>query len=99
MTARKIRKFFINCGKFEEDGNRTFWAYGHKVGYVMFNKSLIIVRDLGTEYPELLQMQSFKDIDVIADIGKGIYVGSRHLTIESKNRKNLKINDPTSYVR
>lgn len=37
---------------------------------------------MGTEYPELLQMQSFKDINVIADIGKGIYVGSRHLTLE-----------------
>ena len=36
-------------------------------------------------------MQSFKDIDVIADIGKGIYVGSRHLTIESRDKDDVNL--------
>ena len=83
MTSRKIRSFFINSGKFEEDGNKTFWANNHKVGCVLFNKSLIVIRDLGTEYPELLQIQSFKDIDQLADLGKGFFIGSRRMTFES----------------
>ena len=86
MTSRKIRSFFINSGKFKEDGNKTFWANDHKVGCVLFNKSLIIIRDLGTEYPELLQIQSFKDIEQLADLDKGFFIGSRRMTFESTSR-------------
>lgn len=42
MTKRAVANFFASQPeKYTADGNKTFWAQGHKVGYVLFNGSLM----------------------------------------------------------
>jgi len=81
MTKTKIKTFFETIG-LQKDDNNTYW-HG-KIGYVLFNKSLIVIRHNENDFPALLCMHSFKDINLLAKHEvKGVIVGSKKLTRES----------------
>lgn len=78
MTSRKVFKFFRG-GAFTED-NRTFWTKSHKVGCILFNKSIVIVRDKGEAGLELMRMISFRDVSQLISFKNGdFFIGQKSL--------------------
>ncbi len=82
MTRRQVERFF-NTEAFRNDGNNTYW--NDKLGYVLFNKSIIVIFDNGGERPELVAMQSYKDTSVLLyDQKKGVFIGSHRMEREDE---------------
>ena len=75
MTKRRIKRFFENLG-FSYDNN-TYTRQGDKTEFVLFNKSLLVTRNMGTEYPELMMTVAFREIKSLVDLGKGLYIERR----------------------
>ena len=85
MTKRAVTNFFASQPeKYTADGNKTFWAQGHKVGYVLFNGSLITIRDTGERFPQLVGIQAVKDISEMIQTDKGLFVGSKAKAREAR---------------
>ena len=81
MTKRQVRNFFNN-GRFERD-NGAWWA--GKVGFLLFDRSLLILLGKDTDKPALLLIQRLRDIPFLAyDERRGVIVGSRAMTKEAR---------------
>jgi len=76
MTSRKVFKFFRG-GAFTED-NRTFWTKSHKIGCILFNKTIVMVYDRGELGLELARMISFKDVLTLVSFANGdFFIGQK----------------------
>ncbi len=81
MTRRQVERFF-NTEAFRKDDNNTYWE--RSLGYILFNKSIIVIHDTGGERPELVAMQSYKDTSVLLyDKDKGVFIGSHRMEREN----------------
>lgn len=79
MTSGKVFKFFRG-GAFIED-NRTFWTKSHKLGCILFNKTIVIVYDRKEHGLELARMISFKDVFTLVSFKNGdFFIGQKSLT-------------------
>ena len=79
MTKRQIRNFF-NDGRFER--NNGAWWVG-KVGFLLFDRSLLMLLGRDTDKPSLLLIQKIRDIPFLAyDEKMGVIVGSRQMAKE-----------------
>ena len=82
MTKRQIRNFFDNNDKFERD-NGAWWA--GNVGFLLFDRSLLMLLGRDTDKPALLLIQKIRDIPFLAyDEQRGVIVGSRKMTKEAR---------------
>lgn len=78
MTSRKVFKFFRG-GAFTED-NRTFWTKSHKIGCILFNKTIVLVYDRGEHGLELARMISFRDVSQLISFRNGdFFIGQKSL--------------------
>ena len=82
MTKRQIRNFFNNKPEFVRDNN-VWWA--GKVGFLLFDRSLLMLLGRDTDKPALLLIQRLRDIPFLAwDERHGVIVGSRKMTKEAR---------------
>lgn len=82
MTKRQIRRFFCNP-EFEYD-NGAWWR--GDVGFLLFNRSLLMLLGRNTDKPSLLLIQKLSDVSfLVLEQKRGVIVGSRKMTRESNN--------------
>ena len=82
MTKRQIRNFFNGNRAFERD-NGAWWA--GKVGFLLFDRSLLMLLGRDTDRPGLLLIQKIGDIPFLAyDEKRGVIVGSRKMQKEAR---------------
>lgn len=82
MNKRQIRKFF-NTERFERDNGA--WWHG-EVGFLLFDRSLLMLYGRNTDKPSLLLIQKIRDIPfLVFDNSKGVIVGSRRMSKEAKS--------------
>lgn len=82
MTKRQIRNFFNGKPEFVRDNN--VWWNGN-VGFLLFDRSLLMLLGKDTDKPALLLIQRLRDIPFLAyDERKGVIVGSRKMTREAR---------------
>ena len=82
MTKRQIRNFFNNKPEFVRD-NGAWW--NGNVGYLLFDRSLLMLLGKDTDKPALLLIQRLRDIPFLAwDERRGVIVGSRKMTREAR---------------
>ena len=80
MTKRQVRQFFNN-ERFERDNGA--WWHG-EVGFLLFNRSLLMLLGRNTDKPSLLLIQKLRDIPFLAfDEKRGVIVGSRKMNKEA----------------
>lgn len=85
MTKKKIEKFLTESGLIN-DGNNTYW--NEMMGYILFNRTLIVIRQTDNTFPFLIDMHSFRDINfLIKHEVKGIIIGSKKLTKEARKKR------------
>lgn len=78
MTSRKVFKFFRG-GAFTED-NMTFWTKSHKIGCILFNKTIVMVYDRGELGLQLARMISFRDVSQLVSFRNGdFFIGQKSL--------------------
>lgn len=81
MTKRQLKTFFNNP-LFEKD-NRAWWK--GDIGYLLFDRSLLMLLGKDTDKPALLLIQRLRDIPFLAyDEARGVIVGSRRMTKEAR---------------
>ena len=81
MTKRQIRNFFNNKPEFVRD-NSVWW--NGNVGFLLFDRSLLMLLGKDTDKPALLLIQRLRDIPFLAyDERRGVIVGSRKMTREA----------------
>lgn len=82
MTKRQVRNFFNNKPEFVRENN--VWWNGN-VGFLMFDRSLLMLLGKDTDKPALLLIQRLRDIPFLAyDERRGVIVGSRRMTKEAR---------------
>ena len=82
MTKRQIRNFFNSNSLFVRD-NGAWW--NGNVGYLLFDRSLLMLLGKDTDKPALLLIQRLRDIPFLAyDEKRGVIVGSRKMTKEAR---------------
>lgn len=82
MTKRQIRNFFNSNSLFVRD-NGAWW--NGNVGYLLFDRSLLMLLGKDTDKPALLLIQRLRDIPFLAyDEKRGVIVGSRKMTREAR---------------
>lgn len=82
MTKRQILRFFSNPA-FEYD-NGAWWR--RDVGFLSFNRSLLMLLGRNTDKPSLLLIQKLSDVSfLVLEQKRGVIVGSRKMSRESKN--------------
>lgn len=80
MTKRQIRKFFNN-ERFERDNGA--WWHG-EVGFLLFDRSLLMLLGRNTDRPSLMLIQKLRDIPfLVFDEKRGVIVGSRKMSKEA----------------
>ena len=81
MTKRQVRNFFNSNPHFVRD-NGAWW--NGNVGYLLFDRSLLMLLGKDTDKPALLLIQRLRDIPFLAyDEKRGVIVGSRKMTREA----------------
>lgn len=81
MTKRQVRQFFNN-ERFERDNGA--WWHG-EVGFLLFDRSLLMLLGRNTDKPSLLLIQKLRDIPFLAfDEKRGVIVGSRSMQPDNK---------------
>ena len=81
MTKRTIRNFFNN-ERFVRD-NGAWWL--GEVGFLLFDRSLLMLLGRNTDKPALLLIHRIKDIPFLAfDERRGVIIGSRKMRIENE---------------
>ena len=81
MTKRRIKQFFSNPRFVRDNGA---WWNGN-VGYLLFDRSLLMLLGKDTDKPALLLIQRLRDIPFLAyDEKRGVIVGSRKMTREAR---------------
>ena len=81
MTKRQLKTFFNNP-LFEKD-NGAWWR--GDIGYLLFDRSLLMLKGRDSDRPGLLLIQRLKDIPfLVYDERKGVIVGSRKMTREAR---------------
>ena len=84
MTKTAVRNFFSHPD-FETD-NKAWWL--GDIGYLLFDRSLLMLKGRGTDKPMLLLIQRLKDISFLAYTkDKGVIIGSKAMAREA-----LKVN-------
>lgn len=82
MTKRQVRNFFNNKPEFVRD-NKVWW--NGNVGFLLFDRSLLMLLGKDTDKPALLLIQRLRDIPFLAyDEKRGVIIGSRKMTKEAK---------------
>ena len=82
MTKRQVRNFFNNKPEFVRDN--TVWWNGN-VGFLLFDRSLLMLLGKDSDKPALLLIQRLRDIPFLAfDERRGVIVGSRRMTKEAR---------------
>ena len=82
MTKRQVRNFFNSNPRFVRD-NGAWW--NGNVGYLLFDRSLLMLLGKDTDKPALLLIQRLRDIPFLAyDEKRGVIVGSRKMTREAR---------------
>ena len=82
MTKRQVRNFFDNKPEFVRD-NDVWW--NGDVGFLLFDRSLLMLKGRDSDRPGLLLIQRLKDIPfLVYDERKGVIVGSRKMTREAR---------------
>ena len=82
MTKRQIRRFFSHP-EFEYE-NGTWWR--GDVGFLLFNRSLLMLLGRNTDKPSLLLIQKLSDVSfLVLEQKRGVIVESRKMSRESKN--------------
>ena len=82
MTKRQIRNFFNSNSLFIRD-NGAWW--NGNVGYLLFDRSLLMLLGKDSDKPALLLIQRLRDIPFLAyDEKRGVIVGSRKMTREAR---------------
>jgi hypothetical protein len=82
VTKRQIRSFF-NHPDFEYD-NGVWWR--GDVGFLLFNRSLLMLLGRNTDKPSLLLIQKLRDVSfLVLEQKRGVIVGSRKMTREAKS--------------
>jgi hypothetical protein len=77
MTKRQIRRFF-NTPHFDYD-NGVWWR--DNVGFLLFNRSLLMLLGRNTDKPSLLLIQKLSDVSfLVLERKRGVIVGSRGMT-------------------
>lgn len=83
MTKTQIRNFFNGNPRFVRD-NGAWW--NGNVGYLLFDRSLLMLLGKDTDKPALLLIQRLRDIPFLAyDEKRGVIVGSRKMTREARS--------------
>lgn len=81
MTKRQLKTFFNNP-LFEKD-NDAWWR--GDIGYLLFDRSLLMLKGRDSDRPGLLLIQRLKDIPfLVYDERKGVIIGSRKMTREER---------------
>ena len=81
MTKRQVRNFFNSNPHFVRD-NGAWW--NGNVGYLLFDRALLMLLGKDTDKPALLLIQRLRDIPFLAyDEKRGVIVGSRKMTREA----------------
>lgn len=77
MRQGKIMKFFRG-GAFTEE-NRTFKPKSGKVfSYIVFNRSILVVKENETENPYLMRMVSFRNVTNLTVFKNGdVFIGTK----------------------
>ena len=79
MTKRTIRSFFSNPIFANDNGA---WWLGD-IGFLLFDRSLLMLKGRDSDRPGLLLIQHIKDIPFLAyEKDKGVIVGSRKMKAE-----------------
>ena len=82
MTKTQLRNFFNRNSLFVRD-NGAWW--NGNVGYLLFDRSLLMLLGKDTDKPALLLIQRLRDIPFLAyDEKRGVIVGSRKMTKEAR---------------
>ena len=82
MTKRQVRNFFNGNKVFERD-NGAWW--NGNVGFLLFDRSLLMLLGKDTDKPALLLIQRLRDIPFLTyDEKRGVIVGSRKMTKEAR---------------
>ena len=82
MTKTQLRNFFNSNSLFVRD-NGAWW--NGNVGYLLFDRSLLMLLGKDTDKPALLLIQRLRDIPFLAyDEKRGVIVGSRKMTKEAR---------------
>ena len=82
MTKRQVRNFFNGKPEFVKD-NGVWW--NGDVGFLLFDRSLLMLLGKDTDKPALLLIQRLRDIPFLAYDGRrGVIVGSRAMTKEAR---------------
>ena len=80
MTKSKVRNFF-NHPEFTQD-NKAWWL--GDIGYLLFDRSLLMLKGRGTDKPILLLIQRLKDISFLAYTkDRGVIIGSKAMAKEA----------------
>ena len=80
MNKRQIRRFFEN-ERFELDNGA--WWHG-EVGFLLFDRSLLMLLGRNTDKPSLLLIQKLRDIPFLAfDEKRGVIIGSRSMKLDA----------------
>ena len=79
MTKTAVRNFF-NHPEFQTE-NKAWWL--GDIGYLLFDRSLFMLKGRGTDKPILLLIQRLKDISFLAYTKeRGVIIGSKAMTRE-----------------
>ena len=77
MTKRQVKSFFENKPEFQKDNSA--WWHGD-MGFLLFDRSLLMLMGRNTDKPSLLLIQKLRDIPFLAfDEKRGVVVGSRSM--------------------
>ena len=81
MTKRQVKSFFENP-VFERD-NGAWWT--GDIGFLLFDRSLLMLKGKESDRPGLLLIQKLKDIPfLVYDEKRGVIIGSRAMSREAR---------------
>ena len=81
MTKSAVKHFFADNDEFELD-NKAYWR--GDIGFLLFDRCLLMLKGRGTDKPILLLIQRLKDISFLAYTKeRGVIIGSKAMTREA----------------
>ena len=82
MTKTAVKHFFADNDEFELD-NKAYWR--GDIGFLLFDRCLLMLKGRGADKPILLLIQRLKDISFLAYTQEhGVIVGSKQMNREAR---------------